>query len=546
VSNEPSDDTPSNRRSVRSTVTDEASNHTPLHRRSARNKMTNEPPHPSNDTPPNRRGETEVATPAPSPSQRSQPPRQVRETVGDHANELHPTERAPSQDEIRRIAKKVFKGRPYTTLYMPQTLKEKIDEKQTYLEEFVWTDDKKVIAGNVLILSRDNHIMGIKVDPAETTFVHQLTEGFERLRRTWAHKRRATAVDPESRDDAIGHEFGDDAIEHELGDDAIEHERQRLLKRRREEVLTNSLPAPLPSDHRHHDFEAMRKLYGKSRCGVLHFAYWIPLGQVHPCLSADTCPPSYRHSAVASFLKSTWGFQQKATDILRVIAPKVASRYKAAVDKIRNWDPGFHLFGNTSYFGMAVVHNLQVSRTLAMTRRIPLLTRPRTTCPPTNCAVSSSAPSYSPTNCAYSSSVNSSSHEFRRLVLPRIAPTRRPTNSAVSCSHEFRHLIQVGLHTDGGDDKHGFIVMTPFGEYEGGHLVIGDPDQGYWTLDYRPGSYFIFRSSCMEHAITPFKGDRTAVVLFTKDNALRYVETDNTAPDPYLEDAGLETDPDEV
>jgi hypothetical protein len=50
----------------------------------------------------------------------------------------------------------------------------------------------------------------------------------------------------------------------------------------------------------------------------------------------------------------------------------------------------------------------------------------------------------------------------------------------------------------------------------------------------------------MEHAITPFKGDRTAVVLFTKDNALRYVETNNTAPDPYLEDAGLETDPDEV
>jgi hypothetical protein len=36
--------------------------------------------------------------------------------------------------------------------------------------------------------------------------------------------------------------------------------------------------------------------------------------------------------------------------------------YRAAIEKIRSWDPGFNLFGeDTSYFGMAVVHNLQVS-----------------------------------------------------------------------------------------------------------------------------------------------------------------------------------------
>lgn len=50
----------------------------------------------------------------------------------------------------------------------------------------------------------------------------------------------------------------------------------------------------------------------------------------------------------------------------------------------------------------------------------------------------------------------------------------------------------------------------------------------------------------MEHAIMPFKGDRSAVVLFTKDNALKSVKTNDTVPNPYLEDAGLETDPDEV
>jgi hypothetical protein len=88
--------------------------------------------------------------------------------------------------------------------------------------------------------------------------------------------------------------------------------------------------------------------------------------------------------------------------------------------------------------------------------------------------------------------------------------------------------------------------MTPFGKFEGGHLVVGDPTQRYWVLQYQPGSYFIFRSSNMEHTITPFTGDRTAVVLFTKDNTLKYVETHTSPPDPYLDDAGLNTDPDEI
>lgn len=50
----------------------------------------------------------------------------------------------------------------------------------------------------------------------------------------------------------------------------------------------------------------------------------------------------------------------------------------------------------------------------------------------------------------------------------------------------------------------------------------------------------------MEHTIMPLTGDRIAVVLYTKDNALNPVNTDDTAPNPYLEDAGLETDPDKV
>jgi hypothetical protein len=99
---------------------------------------------------------------------------------------------------------------------------------------------------------------------------------------------------------------------------------------------------------------------------------------------------------------------------------------------------------------------------------------------------------------------------------------------------------------DGGNDKYGFIVMTPFGKFKGRHLVVRDPTQRYWVLQYRPGNYFIFWSSIVEHAITPCTGDRTAVVLFTKDNTLKYVKTHTSPPDPYLDDAGLDTDPDEI
>jgi hypothetical protein len=50
----------------------------------------------------------------------------------------------------------------------------------------------------------------------------------------------------------------------------------------------------------------------------------------------------------------------------------------------------------------------------------------------------------------------------------------------------------------------------------------------------------------MEHTIMPFKADRSAVILSTKNKALKSVKTNDTAPDPYLEDARLETDSDEV
>jgi hypothetical protein len=112
---------------------------------------------------------------------------------------------------------------------------------------------------------------------------------------------------------------------------AVKQERQRLLNCWRIEVITNPLPSPLPSDHRHHDFIAMRKAYGHSLCGVFHFAYRTSLGQdIHggPYLSADACPSSNRHTAVARFLRSTWTFRKAASTLLQVVAPQVARRHR--------------------------------------------------------------------------------------------------------------------------------------------------------------------------------------------------------------------------
>jgi hypothetical protein len=53
--------------------------------------------------------------------------------------------------------------------------------------------------------------------------------------------------------------------------------------------------------------------------------------------------------------------------------------------------------------------------------------------------------------------------------------------------------IRVLLHTDNADDKHGFVIMTPFGKFTGGHLLLGS-----WTIqcgmEYQQGNLVIFNS----------------------------------------------------
>jgi hypothetical protein len=40
--------------------------------------------------------------------------------------------------------------------------------------------------------------------------------------------------------------------------------------------------------------------------------------------------------------------------------------------------------------------------------------------------------------------------------------------------------LRVLLHTVNADDKHGFVIMTPFSKLTGRHLLLGS-----WTIQYR-------------------------------------------------------------
>jgi alpha-ketoglutarate-dependent taurine dioxygenase len=81
--------------------------------------------------------------------------------------------------------------------------------------------------------------------------------------------------------------------------------------------------------------------------------------------------------------------------------------------------------------------------------------------------------------------------------------------------------LRVLLHTDNADDKHGFVIMTPFGKFTGGHLLVGSWSIQY-RMEYQPGDVVIFNSGILPHAITPFEGTRQAVVLFSHEEMFKF------------------------
>lgn len=81
--------------------------------------------------------------------------------------------------------------------------------------------------------------------------------------------------------------------------------------------------------------------------------------------------------------------------------------------------------------------------------------------------------------------------------------------------------LRVIPHVDEGDARHGYVCMTNTGTHENCHLVVGTVDQQY-KLAYEPGSIVLFRSAIMIHGVTDNADDRTALVLFSHDNALKW------------------------
>jgi predicted 2-oxoglutarate/Fe(II)-dependent dioxygenase YbiX len=65
----------------------------------------------------------------------------------------------------------------------------------------------------------------------------------------------------------------------------------------------------------------------------------------------------------------------------------------------------------------------------------------------------------------------------------------------------------------------------------GGDLVLPD---FRLRLQYRPGDLCLFRSAVIEHAVAPFHGERTAIVMFTHEDDLKLGKA---TMDPKIQEA---------
>lgn len=74
---------------------------------------------------------------------------------------------------------------------------------------------------------------------------------------------------------------------------------------------------------------------------------------------------------------------------------------------------------------------------------------------------------------------------------------------------------RVGPHKDVGDRRDGWVAMIVLGDFTGGEVVL--PGLKVQLL-HRPGDVIFFRSAVLEHFVAPFKGERTEVVFFTKND----------------------------
>jgi hypothetical protein len=81
--------------------------------------------------------------------------------------------------------------------------------------------------------------------------------------------------------------------------------------------------------------------------------------------------------------------------------------------------------------------------------------------------------------------------------------------------------LRVTPHVDQGDVPEGYVLMTNVGSHIQSHLVLGTPDLQY-KLAYLPGDIVLFRSGVIIHGVANNADNRTALVLFSHDNTLKW------------------------
>src|SRR5579859_4593777 len=79
--------------------------------------------------------------------------------------------------------------------------------------------------------------------------------------------------------------------------------------------------------------------------------------------------------------------------------------------------------------------------------------------------------------------------------------------------------VEMKPHRDVKERRFGVTCLCPFGEYEGGGVVL-------WELkvvvDLGPGDLLFFPDSLIHHSNEPLKGEHHSVVTFTQENMFDY------------------------
>jgi hypothetical protein len=77
--------------------------------------------------------------------------------------------------------------------------------------------------------------------------------------------------------------------------------------------------------------------------------------------------------------------------------------------------------------------------------------------------------------------------------------------------------VKVGIHTDKGNVREGWVAMICSGDFEGGELCVPGLDL---KLGHKPGDIIFLLSSLLEHFVSDFTGNRSSMVFFSHEKLM--------------------------